>query len=163
MWQPLNIALSRWKAPTELWSRWNCICIMGRGAAVQLYLTEGGTSRWWAGVAFQYIPLLREIHMAHHVNIMLQIATCCITCICSVLTLPRWTPTLGQRSWSGILGLPQVWAVLHFINSYGCCNWIDSIEGCLASRICLGEASILIWSSQVLAVYCGGCIMLRSK
>ena len=110
MRQTLCIDLSRWKAPTVLWSRRSgiFICIMRRRAALQLSIwlkvELAGDGQGWLSDIY---PCNGNSYY-HHVHIMLQFDTCCIICICSVLPLSRWTPTLGQRSWSGILGLAQV-------------------------------------------------------
>ena len=110
MRQTLCIDLSRWKAPTELRSRRSCICIciMRRRAALQLSIwlkvELAGDGQGWLSNIY---PCNGNSYY-HHIHIMLQFDTCCIICICSVLPLSRWTPTLGQRSWSGILGLAQV-------------------------------------------------------
>ena len=113
MRQTLCIDLSRWKAPTELRSRRSCIyiCIMQRRVALQLSIwlrvELAGDGQGWLSDIYP----CNENSYYHHINIMLQFDTCCIICICSVLPLTRWTPTLAQRSWSSILGLAQVWAV----------------------------------------------------
>ena len=110
MRQTLCIDLSRWKAPTVLWSRRSgiFICIMRRRAALQLSIwlkvELAGDGQGWLSNIY---PCNGNSYY-HHVHIMLQFDTCYIICICSVLPLSRWTPTLGQRSWSGILGLAQV-------------------------------------------------------
>ena len=95
------------------WSLRSCIyiCIMRRRAALQLSIwlrvELSGDGQGWLSDIY---PCNGNSYY-HHINIMLQFDTCCIICICSVLPLTRWTPTLAQRSWSSILGLAQVWAV----------------------------------------------------
>ena len=105
MLQPLYIDLSRWKALTELRSMWSCICIMGLEAAVQLSIwlkvELAGDGQGWR---FNIYLCNGKVHIAHHVNIMLQVATCCITC--TVLYWPcqgetrRWDRGADRVFWS---------------------------------------------------------------